>query len=227
MFVVCNVQRRKDIRTLKHSVPPGTAVGTGNKEATDRVVAKANREWEETAARRHCLAKLLHRVVDPALRLVGQVPSETVLWARIQATTEEIQQLQQEEYAAAAIYVTFETEQGQRTALEALDASKIEVCTNNPIHLDAGVLFRGRVLRVVELTEPTAVRWTDLNYGPMSVFLQQLVTLIITCGLVAVSARVLFLCRLRVDLVLFAIILTTSECSSGAILCVTPWIEGA
>ena len=54
-------------------------------------------------------------------------------------------------------------EQGQRTALEALNATELEVMTNTALNLDSSVLFQGRVLRVEEACEPNAVV-RDLNF---------------------------------------------------------------
>ena len=138
------VQRRKDIRTLARRLPRGTKVDTDNAEAMGDVVARANSEREEKESRQNLLCKLLRRPIAFLLRRLGKGLPETVLWERIQANTEEIRELQRQEYEAAAVFVTFETERGQRTALEALNASEIEASTNRAIHLDPRALFRGR-----------------------------------------------------------------------------------
>ena len=72
----------------------------------------------------------------------------TVIWKRIKASNRR---------NCASVYVTFEMEQGQRTALEALNATELEVMTNTALNLDSSVLFQGRVLRVEEASEPNAV----------------------------------------------------------------------
>jgi len=74
--------------------------------------------------------------------------------------------LEKQEYQAVRIFASFETEKGQRAALTALNASKIDVWTNHAssnAHDDESVLFRGRVLEAEEPTEPGAVRWRDLG----------------------------------------------------------------
>jgi hypothetical protein len=109
----------------------------------------------------------------------------------------------------SAVYITFETEQGQRTAMEALNVSRTESLANTAIGLDPSALFRGKVLNVDEAPEPTAVRWLDLNYSSVSMAMRTSFTLIVTLGLVALSAFILHMCRTRVGTMLYAVILST------------------
>jgi hypothetical protein len=162
------VQRRKDIKSLKRQLPAplfgrgagsvGVKCGFDNDEqlsAVDDAVKQAKRYRESLPT--NCLSKLVGLTVTPLLRRLGLCLTEEMLWKRIQATTEDIKTLQKLEYQAAAVYVTFETEQGQRTALEALNASEMEVITKSAINLDPSALFQGTVLRVNEASEPNAV----------------------------------------------------------------------
>ena len=71
--------------------------------------------------------------------------------------TEEIRVLQQKEYNASAIFVIFETQEGQRAALTALNASIMEIHTNRAKYIGSDALFHGRVLSVTEASEPNAV----------------------------------------------------------------------
>jgi hypothetical protein len=62
------------------------------------------------------------------------------------------------------VFVIFETEQGQRRALEALSVPRLDVWTNNKSHIAENYLFRGNhVLAVREPPEPSSVRWQDLD----------------------------------------------------------------
>ena len=162
------VQRRKDIKSLKRQLPAplfgrgagsvGVKCGFDNDEqlsAVDDAVKQAKRYRESLPT--NCLSKLVGLTVTPLLRRLGLCLTEEMLWKQIQATTEDIKTLQKLEYQAAAVYVTFETEQGQRTALEALNASEMEVITKSAINLDPSALFQGTVLRVNEASEPNAV----------------------------------------------------------------------
>lgn len=203
------VQRRKDIQTLKRRFSLGIEVDFDDEQSMDTAVENAKRYRQGEEAQRNCLSKLLSCIFTPLSQCLGFGLHETVIWKRIKATTEEIQKLQQKEYKCASVYVTFETEQGQRTALEALNASELEVITNTAMNLDSSVLFQGRVLRVEEACEPNAVRWADLDYFTLSIYLRQLIMLGITIGLVLLSAFILFISRLRVGTIFFSIILST------------------
>ncbi len=111
-----------------------------DEEAVENALDKAR---EQRLEGQSCVGKILSCTLVPFLRLFGCALSEKTIWKRIQSTTEEIKVLQQMEYYAAAVFVTFETEQGQRTALEGLNASKIEISRNKPMSVDASALFRG------------------------------------------------------------------------------------
>mmetsp|Transcript_5812 Transcript_5812/g.13266 ORF Transcript_5812/g.13266 Transcript_5812/m.13266 type:complete len:1004 (-) Transcript_5812:1353-4364(-) len=207
------VQRRMDIKMLKRRLPPEIALDFDDEGAVDTAVENAKRyRWEEEKLRNGC-SKFMSCIFLPftaTLRCLGfSSAEEDVLWKRIKKTTEQIQELQQQEYQAAGVYITFETEEGQRTALEALNASEMEVMTNTAINLDSSSLFKGKVLRVTEASEPNAVRWTDLNYSRGSIYLRLLITFCITLGLVAFSAFILQLSRTRVSTILFSVILST------------------
>ena len=138
------VQRRKEIKELTRRLPRGTQVDTDDLETMDDTVAKSRDDREQEESQRNCLLKLISCPVTSFLRCLGKGQSETTIWERIKVTTEETKELQQKEYAAAAVFVTFETEQGQRTALEALNASEMEIMRNRIIHVDPSALFQGR-----------------------------------------------------------------------------------
>ena len=206
------LKRRMDVNALKGRLPMGSHkdfdIDDENvmKEAVEN--AKRYRLVEED--RRNCIAKLFSGIFTPLLRKLGLSMTETMIWERIQITTKEIRELQKKEYNAAAVYVTFETEQGQRTALEAVSASEMEIMTNRVItSLDSSVLFRSeRILRVEEAPEPNAVRWTDLHYSYLGVYMRQAISLAVTFGLVALSALILQASRLKVNTILYAVILS-------------------
>jgi hypothetical protein len=83
--------------------------------------------------------------------------TEDIIWERIKSITEEIRELQRQEYKATSVFVTFETQEGQRSALTALNASELEIATNTAQHISSNALFCGRVLRVEEASDPNAV----------------------------------------------------------------------
>lgn len=173
------VQRRRDMQVLKRRLPPCYEVDFFDEQAVEIAVENASRFREglgpkeppitlstgetiqlhpKEAKRSYRPLKLLGRVFGPLMQRLGVGLTESAIWQRIKATTEEIRELQQREYKAVAIYVTFETEQGQRNALGALNASEMEINLNKPMNINSSALFRGcEVLRVAEASEPNAV----------------------------------------------------------------------
>jgi len=203
------VQRRKDIKALKRCFPSGMDVDIDNEGAVNVAVENAKRYRKGEEESQNCIAKFFSSIFLPILRRLGIALTEETLWKRIRTTTEEIKKLQQEEYQAAAVYVTFETEEGQRTALAALKASQTEIITNKPITLDTSCLFQEHVLHIEEAPPVTAVRWKDLHYTRTGVWLRVIISCIITFGLVAFSGIILNLARTRVNTILYSILLST------------------
>ncbi|KAL7535279.1 hypothetical protein ACHAXR_006394 [Thalassiosira sp. AJA248-18] len=203
------VQRRKDIKLLRRAFPMGIECDFDDEASVDFAVNAARDCRIQEKNERGCLSKLLGSIFTPLLNSLGFALPEEAIWERIKKTADEIKTLQEKEYQAAAIYITFETEDGQRTALDALNAGEMEVMMNRPVNLDSSALFHGKVLRATEASEPNAVRWADLHYTRQMIYLRLLITFSITLGLVFFSAFVLQLSRLRVNTILFSIILTT------------------
>jgi len=122
-------------------------------------MSRRYRLGEET--RRNCFQRILGNV---SIRL-GLSSTEDMVWERIKLMTEEIRELQQHEYKAAAIFVSFETQKGQRSALTALNSSVLEKLTNKPRLISPAALFRGNVLSVEVASEPNAV--VSISFFPL------------------------------------------------------------
>lgn len=152
------VQRRNDIKALKGRLRKKVEGNLDNEESiheVDEAVANAKRARE--SEEKGCVSKCMGFIFTPILRALGFAQTEEMIWERIKETTEDIRELQKKEYQAAAIYVTFETEGGQRNAMAALKASETEVRTNTRVNIAEEALFRGTVLRIEEASEPSAV----------------------------------------------------------------------
>lgn len=199
------VAKRRDIKILRGLLPKG--VDFSDEAATDNIVINARRQRVGEEKQGSCIAKL----VLPLLRLLGLSTTEEVIWSRIKATSAKIKELEQKEYDASAVFVTFETERGQRTALEALNFSRLEVLTNKPVSGDTSAIFRDTVLNCYEASEPNAVRWKDLKCTHFEIYFRQAVTLGVTAALVVFSGWILYLARTRVSTVFFSIILSTTN----------------
>ena len=102
--------------------------------------------------------------------------------------TEEIEELQKEEYEVVKVYVTFESEEGQRAALQGLSVGKIDAMMNNGASL--GAVFKDRVLKIEEPCEPDAVRWLDLGASTLRRIIFCFINFLITCGIVILAIMV-------------------------------------
>ena len=138
---------------------------------------------------RGCLHKLFDCTVLPILRLFGMFLAAETLVDRVFELTEEIKELQQEKYDATKVFVTFETEEGQRAALSALSVGKLDTMMSNTHNLAPSAIFQGTVLIVEEPSEPSAIRWLDLHTSKFSRFFWRLLNLGITIGIVAAVGR--------------------------------------
>ena len=103
-------------------------------------------------------------VVRPLLRPLNFFLPVEVLMERIEKITDQVKEAQKKKYPVSKVFVTFETEEGQRTALSALTCSKLDVHLQRKNAIDPNALFQGeKVLKVSKPTEPNSVRWLDLQ----------------------------------------------------------------
>ena len=152
-------------------------------------VAQVEREWETEP--KGCIMRLIECLIFPILNLFGMFLPPHILVDRIFKLTEEIKELQTRHYDVTDIFVTFETEAGQRTALSALKVpGKIDIAMNNTSRVASSTLFRGRVLNVEEAPEPNAVRWLDIHVSTSRKFVQRLISLALTVAMIVFAGFV-------------------------------------
>lgn len=118
--------------------------------------------------------------------VVSGVPE---LLTQLIATNERIKKLSLVDYHATRVFVTFETENAQRTVLNSLSVgakmilkrSKFNVA--NPEHI-----FRSKnVLHVKEAHEPSSIRWHDLSDRPWERTMKYVLTTYAwACGMILV-----------------------------------------
>jgi hypothetical protein len=143
----------------------------------------------EKAEEEHgCIGRMLESCVFPLLRKVNMFLEPETLVDKVVNLTAEIIELQMEKYDATEVYVTFETEEGQRAALSALTAGKINSALNNTHSMSPGCVFKDRVLKVTEPPEPSAVRWLDLSAGTTKKILMRMLTFFLTTGIIAFAS---------------------------------------
>lgn len=139
---------------------------------------------------------ILRCTVVPFFNLFNMLLPADQLYAKMLKLKREIIELQEQEYSVSQIFVTFETEEGQRTALSALKVGVGDLLMNNKNAVAASDLFRGNtLLEVVQPAEPNAVRWLDLDVKPKRIFMKSMITLAITLGLIAIAAICIYYTR--------------------------------
>jgi hypothetical protein len=166
-----------------------------------------------------CLDVLVGCTILPILRLFGMFLQPNVLADRIFKLTEEIKELQKKHYDVCQVFVTFETEAGQRTAMSALTVpGRLDIAINNTGRMAPSALFKGRVLKVEEPVEPNAVRWRDLHVPTQRKLLMRLINLAITVGLIMFAGFVVSRIRNAAGPALSAIFVTIFNSSIPQVL---------
>lgn len=185
--------RRIFVNQLRAKLPVGLNLDD------DSAVASAVIKFNEQKAMQepNCISRLLDWIVIPLCNIFGMLLSPDKLVVRIKELTVAIKDLQKKEYKAVKVFVTFETEEGQRTALEALKVGLIDLHLNRTSAVRPECLFDGRVLNVQQPTEPNSVRWLDLSYGFINKTIRRGITLGVTVGMIAVAGYCIKLARDR------------------------------
>uniref|UniRef100_A0A7S4VQZ8 CSC1/OSCA1-like cytosolic domain-containing protein n=1 Tax=Ditylum brightwellii TaxID=49249 RepID=A0A7S4VQZ8_9STRA len=175
--------RRHFRNNLRYHLPPGTNID--NNEILKKAVEKATEARKQK--KKTCFGLLCNCTLLPILRIFGLFLKEDQLYERVQKLTPQIQELQTKKYSATKVFVTFETEAGQRNALTALTLSKWDSWSNNKNSVGPSSIFQDTLLKIQEPTEPDAVRWLDLSATTKAKIIQRIITLAITIGLVIAS----------------------------------------
>lgn len=85
-------------------------------------------------------------------------------YERLVTLKDHIRELSRKKYEATDVFVTFETEAGQRKVLHSLSVGVLDLWKwRSDAHISEHCKFRGtEVLSVIEAPEPSAIRWFDL-----------------------------------------------------------------
>eukprot|EP00529_Nitzschia_sp_RCC80_P003922 CAMPEP_0113487328 /NCGR_PEP_ID=MMETSP0014_2-20120614/25452_1 /TAXON_ID=2857 /ORGANISM="Nitzschia sp." /LENGTH=1050 /DNA_ID=CAMNT_0000381021 /DNA_START=457 /DNA_END=3609 /DNA_ORIENTATION=- /assembly_acc=CAM_ASM_000159 len=152
---------------------------------------------------------IIKKLVAPPMNIFGMMLPSDKLYERMKVLKEEIKVLQEKDYTASQVFVTFETEEGQRTALAALKVGLLDLYRQNKHAVSSECLFRGEILlNVIQPAEPNAVRWLDLDQSPIRIFIMSTVTLIATLFMIAVAGVCVFYARRDVGPLFSGILIT-------------------
>ena len=137
-----------------------------------------------------CLWKIMSCTVIPILNIFNMMLPPETLVDRVFWLTDEIKELQKEKYDVCKVFVTFETEEGQRAALSALKIGRLDAMMGNKAACAPSSLFRGNILLVTEPAEPNAVRWLNLSATNTRKNLMRGLNLMVTVLIVAFAGYV-------------------------------------
>lgn len=152
-----------------------------NKEA---VLAACKERQVEVDNESISFSRLIWLAARPFAKPFKRLCSPIEVYEKILETSKMIVEMKAQDYGVADVVVTFETEEGQRNALKSLSTGKLDVRCNKVDNMTPSDLFKGRVLDVREPAEPSAIRYLDLNTNGLKTFIQSMITLAITIGLV-------------------------------------------
>lgn len=175
------ILRRVHRNNLRIKLPKG--VDLDDEDMVRSAVADYMRETE--AEPKGYLYRIFACTALPLLNLFGMLLSADVLVDKVFALTQEIKELQQKKYDAVKVFVTFETEGGQRSALSALSVSRLDILLNKTDNVPPSIVFQNTVLKVSEPKEPNSIRWLDLSASTFQRVSSRLVNLALTVGIVS------------------------------------------
>ena len=152
-FLIWQLINRRICRFELQKLLPNTNIDDVDALETD--VKKHIAERDKMG--RSCFNILFTFTIRPILKLINRfVPAEELL-DKIKLYTDKIKTFQEKEYEAKHVFITFETESGQRNALKALQYGKMKNRKNK-------ILFRNEhLLEIKEPRVPSAILYQELN----------------------------------------------------------------
>jgi hypothetical protein len=198
------IYRRVHRNNLRMKLPKG--IDMDDEDMVRSAVSDYMRETE--AEPRGPLYRLFSCTLLPLLNLFGMLLSADVLVDKVFTLTEEIKELQKKKYDAVKVFVTFETEAGQRSALSALAVSRLDIMFNKTDNVPPSIVFQGTVLKVAEPKEPNSIRWLDLSAGTFQRVVWRLINAAITVGIVSFTGYLVTMARYNVGTSLSSIMVS-------------------
>ena len=157
-----------------------------NKEELETALEEHIKRRKESS--RSCLKIIFDMFLRPIVNIFNRYLRAESLIEKMRLKTAEVEELQEKEYGCSSVFLTFETEDEQRRALEALKSGRIMKGNNDASSIPSEFKFRGKfVLDVIEPCEPNAVRYLELETPFKKKIVQRIITLSITVGLIALS----------------------------------------
>jgi len=108
----------------------------------------------------------------------------TDLFSKMKAQQNKVKKLLDKEYDVSRVFITMQTEKGQRAALHTLQFGRLAKFMQN--NDETTPKFLNQILRVTEAREATAVRWLDLSVHTFTKTLEKMTTWVITGVLIII-----------------------------------------
>ena len=187
------VMRRIFRNKLRQLLPPNVNLDDEAEVEREINAHVVKRESQE----RGCFETMFWCLVVPLLRLppFHMFHYAETLVEKIDFWTNKVKELQKRKYHVTNVFVTFETEECQRSALAALKVGSIDLARQRSHKIGPHALFHGRILKVVVPAEPNAIRWREMTISTLRKHLQRLLTFAITIGLIIASGFVIHRAR--------------------------------
>lgn len=159
---VCTVAVDNDI--LVNTLVERRVIRTQLQELVGKRMMEDENELAKKAADCEKQRSAVQKIIALTLHPFGIGRDIAALYNEQVVLTSKVRGLSQITYPATKVYVTFETENAQRTALTSLSVGKLVISRQNTTGIKKKYLWQGKyVLNVVEPEEPSTVRWQDLN----------------------------------------------------------------
>jgi len=180
------IKRRILRRNLRNLLPEGLDIDdkTALKDAIEDLINEQRTKDEK----RSSFVRMLQPVFLRFKRLCGSSTGKEVL-ENIQLVEDKLKGLMDQSYDVSAVIVTFETEADQRNVFKCLDCGLLDIILNKP--KNPSNLFQGRVLKLAQPVEPSAVYWGNVGGNKFVAVLGYIVTVLACAIAIATMAYLL------------------------------------
>jgi hypothetical protein len=133
---------------------------------------------------------------DPVPRwkkILCGTPSSEHIYNNILAKEEQIEQLSNQDYHVASVFVTFQTESQQQLVLDKL----VTPLLRRGLVFDKKYAYKGKLLKVHEPPYPSAIRWHDLNTPGLKRFVLNTSTTLVSLAVIVGGAFIITSARYK------------------------------
>jgi len=196
-------------------------------------IALKNRELIKTLIKMKSLSRRLENIRiekkkkdkgrKTFLSLLQNPNAEQKVESQLQGLKVKVQALEKKAYPVDKVFITMETEAGQRKALTSLSTGKLVIWKKKKD--DSVLTFHGRILNVSAALEPSQIMWRDLSTKIVERILRRMFTFFILIALIVFGLTLLNECRRSLGLSFTVIIVRLSVALSPRVAIALASIE--